>query len=176
MRYLKVVVKDQSSNTQADTVSLYFVQRAPELPDEMVRTATAVDVTADGLVDFQITGDIDGNGVSGELDRKLLRNFANAVLKLSWLSRPVMSYRSINIYVSRFNTATKPVEIRLDFYQNEKPMISKDKLMFSATACDPTGRGVIALDDEALAPDLFDTVDRQALQRMIEEYLRFNWR
>ena len=176
MRYLKVVVKDQSSNAQADTVELLFFQRNPKLPDELVRKATAVDVSADGLVDYQITGDIDGNGFSGLKDRELLQRFANSVLKLSWLSRPSMPNRSINIFVSRFDAAANPVEVRLDLYQNEKPMIKKEKLVLSLIADDASGRGDIALDEEALSPDLFDTVDREALQCMVESYMKFNWR
>lgn len=176
MRYLKVVVKDQSSNTQADTVQLLFFQRNPPLPDELVHKATAVDMSADGLVDFQITGDIDGNGFSGLQDRALLQNFANSVLTLGWLSRPAMPFRSINIYVSRFDAATKPVDVRLDFYLHEKPMIKKEKLVLSITACDTDGKGNMQLDEEALSPDLFDTVDREALQCMVESYMKFNWR
>lgn len=176
MRYLKVVVKDQSANAQADTVTLLFFQRNPKLPDELVRQATAVDITADGLVDYQITGDIDGNGFAGLQDRELLKNFANGVLKLGWLSRPSASNRSINFYVSRFNAATTPVEIRLDFYENEKPMLDKARLTLSLTACDPYGKGQMQLDDEALSFGRFDTVDRQALQRMIDVYLKLNWR
>ncbi|QOY71343.1 MULTISPECIES: hypothetical protein [unclassified Pseudomonas] len=176
MRYLKVVVKDQSSNAQADTVSLFFIQRNPKLPDEVMRKATAVDITADGLVDYQVTGDIDGNGiVSGQQDRELLKDFANSVLKLSWLSRPAMSNRSINFYVSRFDKATNPVEIRLDFYQSEKPMIGKNKLVMSVSACDYTERGVMRLDEEEFPDGLFDTVDRDALQHMVKLYTKFNW-
>lgn len=177
MRYLKVVVKDQSSNAQADTVNLFFMQRNPKLPDEVVRTATAVDTSADGLVDYQITGDIDGDRiVSGLQDRELLKHFANSVLKLSWLSRPSMPNRSINIYVSRFDTATHPVEIRLDFYQRETPMMGKEQLMLSLTACGDPAKGEMRLDEEMLPTDLFDTVDQEALQRMVKTYLKFNWR
>ncbi|MBF6027473.1 hypothetical protein ICY20_06990 [Pseudomonas sp. P115] len=175
MRYLKVVVKDQSGNAQADTVNLFFIQRSPSLPDELVRTATAVDVTANGLVDYQITGDINGNGVSGEQDRSLLKQFANNVLKVNWLGRPSAPFRSINMYVSRFDTATKPIEVRLDFYQNEKPMNGKDTLMFSFTASETVTKGNMELGEEVIALDEFDTEDRNALQNMISFYLRFNW-
>lgn len=176
MRYLKVVIKDQSANAQADTVSLFFMQRNPKLPDELVRIATAVDTSADGLVDYQITGDIDGDHVvSGLRDRELLKHFANNVLKLSWLSRPSMPNRSINLYVSRFDTANKPVEIRLDFYQREKPMMGKDMLMLSLTACDDSGKEEVRLDEELLPTDLFDTVDQEVLQHMARAYLKFNW-
>jgi len=34
-----------------------------QLPDELVRLATAVDTSADGLVDHQITENIDGVGI-----------------------------------------------------------------------------------------------------------------
>ncbi|ROM54853.1 hypothetical protein BK649_08290 [Pseudomonas canadensis] len=175
MRYLKVVAKDQSLNNQADTVNLFFIQRSPSLPDELVRSATAVDVTADGLVDYQITGDINGNGVSGEQDRELLKKFANNVLKVNWLSRPAGLFRSINMYVSRFDKATKPAEVRLDFYQNEKPMNGKDKLMFSFTASDSVGKGSMKLDEEVTSYEAFDTSDREALQGMISLYLKFDW-
>ena len=175
MRYLKVVVKDQSLNTQADTLNLFFIQRSPSLPDELVRSATAVDVTANGLVDYQITGDINGNGVSGEQDRSLLKQFANNVLNVNWLSRPSTPFRSINMYVSSFNTATRPVEVRLDFYQNEKPMNGKDTLMFSFTASDSVGKGNVELDEDELSFDAFDTSDRKALQNMANLYLKFNW-
>lgn len=175
MRYLKVVVKDQSLNTQADTLNLFFIQRSPSLPDELVRSATAIDVTADGRVDYQITGDINGNGVSDEEDRALLKQFANNVLNVNWLGRPSAPFRSINMYVSRFDTATKPVEVRLDFYQNEKPMNGKDTLMFSFTASDPVGKGNVELDEDEISFDAFDTSDRKALQSMINLYLKFNW-
>lgn len=175
MRYLKVVAKDQSLNAQADTVNLFFIQRNPSLPDEVVRRATAVDVTANGLVDYQITGDINGSGVSDEKDRELFKKFSNAVLKLKWLSRPSMPYRSINMYVSRFDKTEKPVEVRLDFYQNEKPMNGKDKRMFSCTASDNVGNGYFKLEEEATSFDALDVPDRSALQGMINLYLKFNW-
>ncbi|KRP63198.1 hypothetical protein [Pseudomonas trivialis] len=175
MRYLKVFVKDQSANAQADTVTLLFFQRSPQLPDELVRKATAVDISADGLVDYQITGDIDGNGVSDMQDRALLKHFANSALKLGWLSRPSMPNRSINFYVSRFDTAHHPVDIRLDFYQNEKPGLDRERLNLSLTVSDPDGKGVMQLDDDTLPHDQFDTVDRQALQRMINGYLKLGW-
>ncbi|AZF02489.1 hypothetical protein C4J95_5075 [Pseudomonas orientalis] len=173
MRYLKVFVKDNSANAKADTVDLLFLQRMPPLPDELVRKATAVDVSADGLVDYQMTGDIDGNGVAGHQGRELLKNFANAALKLSWFSQA--PNRSINLYVSRFDVAAKPAEIRLDLYQTDKPMIDKSRLKFSVTAWDFTGKGVMQLDDDALPLDRFDTVDRKVLQTMSDLYLRFNW-
>ncbi|MDE1532140.1 hypothetical protein PVE90_20740 [Pseudomonas carnis] len=176
MRYLKVVVKDQSANAQADTVDLLFLQRTPRLPDELVRKATAVDVSADGLVDYQITGDLDGNGISGLQDRELLKTFANAVLKLSWLSRPSMPSRSINIYVSRFDTAANPADIRLDFYQNDKLMSEKPRLKLSLTASGPNDKGSMQLDDETLSFEQFDTVDQQALQSMVNVYMKLNWR
>ncbi|CRM83248.1 hypothetical protein [Pseudomonas sp. 22 E 5] len=176
MRYLRVAVKDQSANALADTVELLFFLRTPKLPDERVRQATAVDVSADGRVDYQITGDIDGNGVSGEKDRELLKDFANAVLRVNWLCRPPMPNRSINFYVSRFTVAGDPAEVRLDLYQNDKPMIEKQRLKFSVTACDSLGKGVMQLDDEALPLELFDTMDLKALQSMANLYLKFNWR
>lgn len=175
MRYLKIVVKDQSLNAQADTVNLFFIERNPSLPDELVRSATAVDVTADGLVDYQVTADINGSGVSDEQDRALLKKFANNVLKVNWLSRPSSRFRSINMYVSRFDTATKPAEVRLDFYQNEKPMNGKDTLMFSFTASETVRKGHVELDEEVICFDEFDTSDRKALQHMISLYLEFNW-
>ncbi|AZE58072.1 hypothetical protein C4K03_5965 [Pseudomonas synxantha] len=174
MRYLKVVAKDQSANAQADTVKLLFFQRNPTLPDELVRQATAVDISADGLVDYQMTGDIDGNGFSGLQDRELLKNFANSVLKLSWLSRSPIANRSISFYVSRFDGAGVPAEVRLDFYQNEKPMIEREKLVLSLTASDEKGQ--MRLNEEDLSRDLFDTLDGEALQRMATLYLKFNWR
>lgn len=175
MRYLKVVVKDQSANAEADTVKLYFFQRNSPLPDELVRQATAVDVSADGLVDYQMAGDLDGNGISSQEDRALLQSFANDVLRLGWLSRPTMPTRSINFYVSRFDTATNPAEVRLDFYQSETPMRARAKLIFSLTADDVNGSGILQLDLEALPPDLFNGVDREVLQRMVDLYLKLNW-
>ncbi|MCD7037605.1 hypothetical protein LRQ11_17980 [Pseudomonas sp. MAFF 311095] len=176
MRYLKVVVKDKSSNAQADTVKLFFFQRDPKLPDELIREATAVDASADGAVDYQMTGDIDGNGRSDQQDRQLLKYFANNVLKLEWLSKFTQLNRSINIYVSRFDPSTIPVEVRLDLYQNEKPMIDKDKLVLSITAYDDSGKGNLQFDEGVLPRDVFDTVDRETLQHMARLYLKFNWR
>ena len=173
MRYLKVVVKDQSANAQADTVDLLYFQRTPRLPDELARTAAAVDVSADGLVDYQVTGDIDGNGFSDQQDRELLKKFANAALKLGWFNQPLN--RSINFYVSRFDAAGNPADVRLDLYQNEKPMIDKPRLTSSVTARDFLEKGTLQLDDEDLPLDIFDTVDRNAMQSMANLYLKFNW-
>ncbi len=51
--------------------------RLTQLPDELARIATAVDTSADGLVGYQITEDIDGVGIrlSPVLCRELVVDF-----------------------------------------------------------------------------------------------------
>ncbi|MDQ0977874.1 hypothetical protein [Pseudomonas synxantha] len=174
MRYVKVIVQDRTENDRADTVKLYFFQRDPDLPDELMHQAVAFDVTADGAVDFQSTGDIDFNGASTLRDRRLLKTFANEALKLSWFNRGEGAGRSLNFYVSRYDELGTPREVRSDFFQRSSSG-GKDKLVYSSTAGDQDCDGGL----DPLAPDdqfeLFDTVDQQTIHALSKLYLRFNW-
>ncbi|WP_207303083.1 hypothetical protein [Pseudomonas antarctica] len=174
MRYLKVVVQDRRQEGQADTVKLNFFQRDPDLPDELVHEAVALDRTADGAVDFQSTGDIDFDGATTLKDRRLLKNFANQALKLSWSNKGEVAARSIDLYVSRFNKAGMAVEVRTDFYQH-KNSAGKDELVHSTTASDHNGAGILQPSGHDDQCELFDTVDEKAILALSKLYLEFNW-
>ncbi|MGR3886878.1 hypothetical protein [Pseudomonas sp. 1152_12] len=174
MRYLKVVVQDRRQDGQADTVKLNFFQRDPDLPDELVHEAVALDSTADGAVDFQSTGDIDFDGASTLKDRRLLKTFANHALKISWLNKGETAGRSVNLYVSRYDELGVALEVRSDFYQRHTK-VARETLVYTTTVCDRNADGILdplGYDDQF---ELFDTVDQQTIHAMSKLYLKFNW-
>ncbi|AZE75508.1 hypothetical protein C4K00_5327 [Pseudomonas synxantha] len=174
MRYLKVTAQDRSGNELADTAKLYFFQRDPGLPDELVHEALAFDATADGAVDYQKTGDVDFSGASSLHDRRLLQAFANQALKLSWFNAGETAGRSVDLYVSRYDKSGQAVEVRSDFYQRSSTG-GKDKLMYSTTACDQDGNGSLEPSGQDASFELFDTLDHQTIHALSQLFLKFNW-
>ncbi len=174
MRYLKVIVQDRSENGRADTVKLHFLQKDPDLPDELIHQAVAFDTTADGEVDFQSTGDVDFDGASTLKDRRLLKTFANQALKLSWFSKGEVADRSLNLCVGRFDELGVPVEVRSDLYQHNRK-VGRDALMYSVIAHDKNADGILDPLEGDDQLELFDTVDQQTLHALSKLYLKFNW-
>ena len=86
MRYLKVTAQDRSANGKADTVLLHFFEESSGAEDRLIHKAYALDITADGKVDFQV-GDVNNDGKENTKDERLLKSFANAYLQLDWFNR-----------------------------------------------------------------------------------------
>lgn len=83
MRYLKVTAQDRSGNGRADAVLLHFHHDSANL----VHEAFAVDMSADGRIEFGFAGDINSDGEQDFQDQLLLTNLAETFLQLGWFNK-----------------------------------------------------------------------------------------
>src|SRR5450830_1146039 len=135
MRYLKVTAQDRSGNHRADTVLLHFFETTGcDTEGRLVHKAYALDITADGKVDFQ-AGDVNNDGKDNKRDEKLLRKFADAYLKLNWFNPGISWQRYLKIFVEDDSQDGSPDTVRLHFHKGEGTP-RDETIVYTASAYD----------------------------------------
>lgn len=176
MRYLKVIAQDRRGNGKADAVLLEFrEQTSVTAEDSLVRSAFAVDFTADGKVDFKL-GDVTGDGKESAVDQRLLESFANTVLQFNWFNPGFGRTRYLKIFADDVRGDGTPDAIRLQLRRESKRDAEGEMLSWSA-AFDRDNDGKI---DSSYAGDAngdgqIDQIDDRLVQQLAQLYLKFKW-
>lgn len=176
MRYLKITAQDRSANGRADTVLLHFFEETNGAEDRLVHKAYALDITADGKVDFQV-GDVNNDGKENTKDERLLKSFADAFLRLNWFNRGTTWERYLKIFTEDFARDGSPDTVRLHFHEGVgKP--SDQSIAYTASAYDTNNDGKL---DWLVNYDMNndgnqDAVDQQLGMVLSTTYVKFNWR
>lgn len=176
MRYLKITAQDRSGNHRADTVLLHFFEAMENAEDKLIHKAYALDITADGEVDFQV-GDVNNDGQENTRDERLLKKFADAFLQLNWFNKGDTWERYLKIFVEDFAQDGSPDTVRLHFHQGTgKP--TDETIIYTASAYDTNNDGKL---DSLIHFDMdndgdIDAVDQRHLTLLSKEYLKFKWK
>ena len=176
MRYLKVTAQDRSTNNRADTVLLHFFEESSGAEDTLVHRAYALDITADGKVDFQ-AGDANSDGKEDIKDERLLKSFANTYLQLNWFNRGNTWDRYLKIFTEDFAKDGSPDTVRLHFHEGTgKPQ--DHTIVYTASHYDTDNDGtldwIISFDVDNDGDQ--DAVDRKLVSQLSTRYVKFKWR
>lgn len=176
MRYLKVTAQDRIGNGKADTVLLHFFEETKAAEDTLVHKAYALDMTANGKIDFQV-GDVNNDGKEDLSDERLLKAFAETFLQLNWFNRGETWERYLKIFTEDFANDGSPDTVRLHFHEGiGKP--SDQSIVYTASAYDTNNDGKL---DWTINFDMDndgdqDAVDQKLVSHLSNGYLKFNWR
>lgn len=176
MRYLKITAQDRSGNHRADTLLLHFFEESGNTQDTLIHKAYALDISADGKVDFQV-GDVNNDGRETIKDERLLKKFADAYLQLNWFNKGDTWERYLKIFVEDFVQDGSPDTVRLHFHQGkDKP--TDETIIYTASAYDTNNDGKL---DSLIHFDMdndgdIDAVDQRLVSLLSNEYLKFNWK
>lgn len=176
MRYLKVTAQDRSANGKADTVLLHFLEESSGAEDTLIHKAYALDITADGKVDFQV-GDVNNDGKENAKDERLLKPFADAYLQLNWFNRGDTWARYLKIFAEDFANDGSPDTVRLHFHEGVgKP--SDQSIVYTASAYDTNNDGTMdwLINFDVDNDGDKDAVDQKLVSLLSTAYLKFNWR
>lgn len=176
MRYLKITAQDRSGNHRADTLLLHFFEEVKDGEDILIHKAYALDITADGKVDFQ-AGDVNNDGTENIKDERLLKMFANAYLQLNWFNAGNTSARYLKIFVEDFAQDGSPDTVRLHFHEGQGEP-TDNSIVYTASAYDTNNDGKL---DWLIHFDVdndcdIDAVDQKLVSLLSKEYLKFNWK
>lgn len=176
MRYLKVTAQDRSSNNRADTVLLHFFEERSGAQDTLIHRAYALDITADGKVDFQ-AGDANNDGREDIRDERLLRSFVDVYLKLNWFNPGTTSTRYLKIFTEDFYKDGSPDTVRLHFHKGTgKP--NDQSIVYTASNYDTDNDGKLDLlinfdvDNDGDQ----DAADQKLVSQLSTAYVKFKWR
>ena len=176
MRYLKITAQDRSANHRADTVLMHFFESAECGDDQLIHKAYALDITADGKVDF-LVGDVNNDGKEDTRDERLLKTFANAYLQLNWFNAGDTWARYLKIFVEDFAQDGSPDTVRLHFHEGlGKPR--DETIAYTASAYDTNHDGKL---DSLIHFDMNNdgttgVADRRLVTLLSNAYLKFNWK
>jgi hypothetical protein len=175
MRYLKVTAQDRSSNNRADTVLLHFFEESSGVEDNLIHRAYALDITADGKVDFQ-AGDVNNDGKQDLKDERLLKSFADAYLKLNWFNQGSNWARYLKIFTEDSHQDGSPDTVRLHFHEGTgKP--SDESIIYTASNYDTNNDGkldtIIGFDVDNDGDQ--DAMDQKLVSQLSTAYLKFKW-
>jgi len=176
MRYLKVTAQDRSTTNRADTVLLHFFEESSGAEDTLVHRAYALDITADGKVDFQ-AGDANSDGKEDIKDERLLKSFANTYLQLNWFNHGNTWDRYLKIFTEDFAEDGSPDTVRLHFHEGTgKPQ--DHTIVYTASHYDTDNDGtldwIISFDVDNDGDQ--DAVDRKLVSQLSTRYVKFKWR
>lgn len=176
MRYLKVTAQDRSSNNRPDTVLLHFFEESNGAEDTLVHRAYALDITADGKVDFQ-AGDANNDGKQDIKDERLLKSFADVYLKLNWFNSGNTWTRYLKIFAEDFYKDGSPDTVRLHFHEGTgKP--NDQSIVYTASNYDTDNDGkldwLINFDVDNDGDQ--DAVDQKLVSQLSTAYVKFKWR
>ncbi|WP_448653819.1 hypothetical protein ACSHWC_12535 [Pseudomonas fluorescens] len=176
MRYLKATAQDRSGNGKADMVVLQMFAQVCGEPDEMIQEAVAIDITADGVADILLPGDINRDGCKSAEDKTLLKRFADTYLKLNWFNCGDTWGRYMTIRVTHTAKHGAPNAIQLGFYEcSTSP--GKHTLVYTASGYDGDSDGVLEsftnsdLDRNGIA----DNSDKTAIKTLCNVFLALDW-
>lgn len=176
MRYLKVTAQDRSSNNRADTVLLHFFEESSADEDTLIHRAFALDITADGKVDFQ-AGDANNDGKQDLSDELLLKSFADTYLKFNWFNQGKNSARYLKIFTEDCHQDGSPDTVRLHFHEGTgKP--NDQSIVYTASSYDTNNDGKL---DWTISFDVDndgdqDAVDQKLVAQLSTIYVKFKWR
>lgn len=176
MRYLKATAQDRSGNGRADTVLLHFYERPTCGADELIHEAVALDMNADGVVDFQFPGDTHPTGCAHGIDTFQLKTFANAFLKLNWFNQAESLQRTLVVLVAHYNKKGPPNAVKLSFSDRCSPT-REPVVTYLAAGYDGDGDGVLEsftnsdMDKNGVA----DKADKELLRTLCNSFLAFEW-
>ncbi|MBK3479183.1 hypothetical protein JJD66_24175 [Pseudomonas sp. MF6751] len=176
MRYLKATAQDRSGNGRADTVLLHFYERPACGADELIHEAFALDIDADGVVDFQSPGDSAPAGRAQFIDALQLKTFANAFLKLNWFNRGQSVQRALVVLVAHYNKKGPPNAVELGFFdQSSQPR--RSTATYLAAGYDGDGDGVLEsfTNSDVDKNGVADKADKALLRTLCNSFLAFEW-
>ncbi|WP_166221581.1 hypothetical protein [Pseudomonas atagonensis] len=176
MRYLKVTAQDRSANGWPDTVLLHFYEETTGARDALTHRAYALDITADGKVDFQ-AGDANNDGKENTKDERLLKSFANAFLQIDWFNRGLDRARSLKIFTEDFAGDGSPDTVRLHFYEGLEKT-PEWSIAHTASSYDSDNDGKL---DWVVSYDMNNSGERESRNQKLVSmlsalYLKFEWR
>ena len=175
MRYLKVTAQDRSGNHRADTVLLHFFEEVCGAEDKLIRKAYALDITADGGVDFQ-AGDANGDGQETIKDEQFLKAFADAFLTLNWFNHGDTWARYLKIFTKDFFQDGSPDTVRLHFHEGTGTPRDQT-IAYTASAYDTSNDGKL---DSLIHFDVNNDgttgkADYDLVKLLSRGFLVFNW-
>ena len=175
MRYLKVTAQDRSANRRADTLLLEFFEVSGRR-DKLSHKAYALDITADGKVDFA-AGDVTNDGKENRTDARLLGSFANAFLQLNWFNAGNSRDRYLKIFVDDFDNDGSPDTVRLHFHEGGG-LAGRETLAYTASAYDTDNDAKIdwVVNYDTAVDGMQDVVDKKIISRLSSAYMKFGWR
>ncbi|MFP0194321.1 hypothetical protein ACKJSM_03960 [Pseudomonas sp. PHC1] len=175
MRYLKVTAQDRSADGRPDTLLLHFYKESAGARDALISRAYALDITADGKVDFQ-AGDANHDGKENTRDERLLKSFANAFFQVDWFNRGLGRERSLKIFTEDFENDGSPDTVRLHFYEglDNSP---EQSIVHTASSYDTDNDGKL---DWVVSYDMNNSGEREARNQKLVSmlcalYLKFEW-
>ncbi|MDE1197546.1 MAG: hypothetical protein PW896_20885 [Pseudomonas sp.] len=172
MRYLKVAAQDRSGNGKADTVLLQFHDDSTNLVFE----AFAIDLTADGSIEFSYAGDINGDGKSNLQDEVQLTVFAQAFLQLNWFNIGRSVERYLKIEAKNYHADGSPNVVNLQFTEDDgiPPALIR---ITPAAAYDGDNDGTLDsfTNSDVNGDGVANTADKLLMRKLAESYLAFCW-
>ncbi|MFJ7311362.1 hypothetical protein ACIQVE_01060 [Pseudomonas sp. NPDC098747] len=175
MRYLKVTAQDRSANNRADTLLLHFFEENSGAEDTLIHRAYALDITADGKVDFQ-AGDVNNDGKENIKDERLLKSFANAFVQLNWFNPGATGQRYMKVYAQDFYADGTPDTVRLHLYEGT-PMEQRTLASWHAAYdLDNDSKLEWNIHHDINQDGVIDAVDDRLVATLAETFLKFQWK
>lgn len=172
MRYLKVTAQDRSGNGKADAVLLHFHNS----PDHLVHEAFAVDMSADGRIEFGFAGDINSDGEQNFQDQLLLTAFAEVFLQLNWFNIGDNWERYLKISAKDHHQDGSPNVVSLQFSEDDgTPGIPIRIKGAAAYDGDNDGRLDSFTKTDVNSDGIANRTDRILLRAIAESFLAFRW-
>jgi hypothetical protein len=175
MRYLKVIAQDRCGNGKADSVLLEFRDKVDACEDTLINSALALDINADGKVDFKF-GDVTGDGKENAVDQRLLQAFANTFIKLNWFNCGATGKRYMKIYAEDFYADGTPDTVRLHLYEGT-PMAQRTLASWHAAYdFDNDSKLEWNIHHDINQDGVIDAVDDRLVAALAEIFLKFKWK
>lgn len=114
MRFLKVTAQDRSGNGKADVVHLHFHDGL-----DLVHEAVAIDLSADGLMDFVFSCNASEADKHDFKDRSLLKSFSESFLKLNWFNTGDRWEREVHIQARDYHKDGSPNSVTVQFNEDD---------------------------------------------------------
>ncbi|MDR6916649.1 hypothetical protein J2X66_003523 [Pseudomonas sp. 3296] len=172
MRYLKVTAQDRSGNGKADAVLLHFHNGSANL----VHEAFAVDMSADGNIEFGFAGDINSDGEQNFQDQLQLKAFAEAFLQLNWFNTGDNWERYLKIDAKNYHEDGSPNVVTLQFSEdNGTPCLPIRMRFASAYDGDNDGKLDSFTNSDVNGDGIANKADKVLMRKIAETFLAFQW-
>lgn len=172
MRYLKVTAQDRSGNGKADAVLLHFHNG----PDNLAHEAFAVDMSADGRIEFGFAGDINSDGKQNFHDQLLLTAFAEVYLQLNWFNSGDNWERYLKISAEDFHKDGSPNIVTLEFSEDDGTPSVPIRIKCAAAFDGDNDGGLDSFTNSDVNADgIADKADKVLLRKISEAFLAFRW-
>lgn len=172
MRYLNVVAQDRSGNGRADTVLLQFHDDSTNLVFE----AFAVDLTADGSIEFSYSGDINSDGKRNLQDEIQLAEFAEAFLQLNWFNSGRDRERCLKVEAKNYHGDGSPNVVNFQFTEDDGSPSTPVRIKTAAAYDGDNNDKLDSFTNSDINGDgVANTADKQLMRKLAEAYLAFCW-